>query len=171
MSSAVDFLRVKGRFEATLYEYIGGPVIWKSAWSNTVVTVGKNILISTLLTGSAYTVTGPYMGLITATGFSAISASDTMASHTGWSESTTYGSTRPTMSFSAASGGSITTSAAVNYTSTGTDTIEGAFVVLGSGASNVEGNTGGTLFSAGTFSATQPWVSGNTLAVTYTLSV
>lgn len=164
-----DNLKLVGRFRATLYEYAGGPVIAELDWHNTVVNVGKNLMISTVLTGSSYTAGTIYMGLITTSGFSAIAATDTMASHSGWAESTTFGSTRPSISFGSASGGSISDSAAVNFTATGSDTIKGAFIVQG--GTSAEGNTTGTLFSAGVFGTAQPWISGNTLAVSYTLSV
>lgn len=149
-----------------------GRLVWRERFPNTVVTVGKNILLNTLMTGSAYTVTGPYMGLITNTSFSAIAAADTMSSHAGWLESTLYGATRPTCAWSAASGGSISLSAALAFTMTGGETLYGAFVVLGSGASATSGNTSGTLFSAGQFTGgTQAVSNTQVVDVSYTLSV
>src|SRR5690349_14341590 len=61
-------------------------LLHEEEFPNTVVTVGKNLALDTFLAGSAYTVTGPYMGLISSVGYSAISAADTMASHAGWAE-------------------------------------------------------------------------------------
>src|SRR5574343_543195 len=63
-----------------------GEVIYAEEFKNTVTTVGKNLALDTLLGGSAYTVTGPFMGLISSVGYSAIAAGDTMASHAGWAE-------------------------------------------------------------------------------------
>src|ERR1700744_3471828 len=60
-----------------------GVEIWRDEFPNTVVTVGKNLMLDTALAGSAYTVTGPFLGLISSTSFTAISASDTMSSHSG----------------------------------------------------------------------------------------
>jgi hypothetical protein len=47
---------------------------------NTVVTVGTNLILDQALAGSAYTVTGPFMGLISSVSYTAIAAGDTMAS-------------------------------------------------------------------------------------------
>ena len=98
--------RMKGKF---VVECVGadGKVKWRDEFHNTVVTVGKNLALDTLLAGSSYSVTGPYMGLISSTSYSAISASDTMSSHAGWLEAgnanaPTYTSPRKTAVWSAA---------------------------------------------------------------------
>lgn len=153
-----------------------GNLKWRKTIKNTVVTVGKNILLSTLMTGSSYSVTGPYMGLISSVSYSAIVAGDTMSSHSGWLEAgnahaPTYSGTRATCSWSAASGGSISLSASASFAITGTGTVEGAFIVLGSGAVATIDNTSGTLFSAAVFSGgAQAVTSSDTLNVAYTLS-
>jgi hypothetical protein len=144
---------------------------------NTVVTVGKNGMLDAWLAGSAYTVTGPYVGLISSVSYSAISSADTMTSHAGWLEAgganaPTYSGTRATAAWSAASGGSKSFSSAASFSMTGGGTLEGAFVVLGSGASATIANTGGTLFSAGVFTVGARTVSsGDTVNVSYTVSV
>lgn len=152
-------------------------VKWDSYAHNTVVTVGKNLALDTFLAGSAYTVTGPYMGLIGAVSYSAISAADTMASHAGWTEAgtanaPTYTGPRKTISWSSASSGSKAPSSAPVYTMTGSGTVKGVFLVFGSGAVATIDNTSGTLWSAGLFSGgDQAVVSTNTVTVTYTTSL
>ena len=152
-------------------------VKWDNYAHNTVVTVGKNLALDTFLAGSAYTVTGPYMGLIGAVSFSAISAADTMASHAGWTEAgvtnaPTYTGPRKTISWSAASAGSKAPSSAPVYAITGTGTVKGVFLVFGSGAVSTIDNTSGTLWSAGLFSGgDQAVVNTNTVTVTYTTSL
>lgn len=152
-------------------------VKWDSYAHNTVVTVGKNLALDTFLAGSAYTVTGPYMGLIGAVSYSAISAADTMASHAGWTEAgtanaPTYTGPRKTISWSSASSGSKAPSSAPVYTMTGSGTVKGVFLVFGSGALSTIDNTSGTLWSAGLFSGgDQAVVSTNTVTVTYTTSL
>jgi hypothetical protein len=164
-------LDLRGRFVVRCRD-ARGRLIWREEFPNTVVTVGKNILLNTLMAGSSYSVTGPYMGLITNTSFSAIAAGDTMSSHAGWLESSDYGSTRPTCAWSSASGGSISLSAALAFTMTGSETLYGAFIVLGSGASATVANTSGTLFSAGEFTGgTQAVSNTQVVDVSYTLSV
>lgn len=147
---------------------------------NLVTTVGKNLALDTLLAGSAYTTTGPYLGLISNVSYTTgPAAGDTMASHGGWTEAggtnaPTYTAPRKTLSFSAASGGSKATSTAASYAITsGTNVIiKGCFLVLGSGALATIDNTAGTLYSAGLFTGGDKTVSnGDTLTVTYTASM
>lgn len=260
--------RAAGRYSAKCYENQaamdrGDAPIWDTIADNVVTTLGGNLALDTLLAGSSYTTTGPYMGLIssvswtnlattissgtyttgavslvtsgshglspgdsftiasaTGTGsfaalngtfkaiagttgttltFSIVSGltmtitggnvttasgtriTDTMASHGNWTEAgganaPTF-SVRLTPSFSSAAtatngGSSKTTSAAVNFTMTGAGTLEGVFLVTGSGAVATIGNTSGTLLSAGAFSGgAQAVQSGNVVAVTYSLSI
>src|SRR5262245_56654819 len=72
-----------GRYEI---ECIGadGKLKWRDTIDNVVQTVGRNLMLDTAFAGSCYTVTGPYMGLISSTSYSAVAAGDTMSSHSGW---------------------------------------------------------------------------------------
>lgn len=152
-------------------------IIWTDEFPNTVVTVGKNLALDTFLAGAAYTVTGPFLGLISSVSFSAISAADTMSSHAGWLEAglanaPTYTAPRKTAAWSAASGGSKALSAALSFPITGTGTVKGAFMVYGSGAVSTIDSTAGTLLSAGLFTGgDRAVVNGDTLNVSYTLSL
>jgi hypothetical protein len=165
-----------GRFEV---ECIGadGQMKWRDYIENVVCTVGKNLALDTFLAGSAYTVTGPYMGLISSTSYSAVAAGDTMASHAGWLEgggtnAPTYSGNRKTAVWSSAASGAKALSAALSFSITGTGTAKGAFLVFGSGASATKDNTGGTLWSAGLFSTgDKAVVNGDTLNITYSTSL
>lgn len=265
LSGMVEGQRLKGRYGFKCYESQaaldrGDSPLWEDHCDNVITNVGINLLLDTGLTGSAYTTTGPYMGLIssvswtnlattissgayttgtgavtlttlaghglgvgdsftlasvTGTGsFAALDAvqiattgtsgstlnfttapgltmtitggnvtttsgtriGDTMASHGNWTEAgganaPTF-SARLTPSFSSAAAGSKTTSAAVNFTMTGNGTVEGCFIVYGSGAVATIGSTAGTLFSAGAFSGgAQVVQSTNVVAVTYTVTL
>lgn len=175
-AGASDQLGIVGVFEATLLDR-NGNVVWTDRFRNTVVTVGKNLALDTFLAGSSYTVTGPYMGLISSTSYSAIAAGDTMASHAGWLEAgnantPTYSGTRKTAAWSAASSGSKALSSALSFSITGSGTVKGCFLVYGSGAVNTVDNTSGTLFSAGLFSGGDKIVgNGDTLNVSYSVSI
>jgi hypothetical protein len=168
-------LGLKGRFVAWC---VGpdGKEKWRDEFDNTVVTVGKNLALDTIMAGSSYTVVGPYMGLISSVSWSAVAAGDTMSSHTGWTEAgatnaPTYSGNRGTCSWSSASGGSKALSAALGFSITGTGTVEGCFLVYGTGAVNTVDNTSGVLFSAGAFTGGAKTVAnGDTLNVSYTLS-
>lgn len=169
-------MNIEGVYEV---ECIGsdGQVKWREIIENTVVTVGKNLALNTFLSGSAYTVVGPYMGLIGSGSFSGISSGDTMASHSGWQECgnanpPTYSGTRNTCVFASASGGSISLTSALSFSMTGSGTVEGCFLVYGSGAVNTIDSTAGTLFSAGLFSSgTKTVGNGDTINVSYTASM
>jgi hypothetical protein len=176
-SSGIDEgAEAHGRYEV---ECIGadGQIKWRETIENTVATVGKNLALDTFLAGSTYTVTGPFMGLISSVSYSAISAGDTMASHAGWLEAggtnaPTYSGNRKTAVWSAASSGSKALSAALSFSITSTGTVKGAFLCYGSGASATKDTTTGTLWSAGTFSTGDKAVNnGDTLNVAYTTSL
>lgn len=149
---------------------------WTADCPNVVCTVGKNLALDTYLAGSAYTVVGPYMGLIN-TNASAAVVGDTMASHSGWLEvgnanAPTYTSPRKTAAWSAASGGSKALSSALSFAITGSGTVGGCFLVFGSGAVSTIDNTSGTLYSAGAFTGGSKTVSnGDSLSVSYTASL
>jgi len=171
-----ELAEAHGRYEI---ECIGadGRLKWREVINNVVCTVGKNLALDTFLAGSTYTVTGPYLGLISSTSFTGVAAGDTMASHTGWLEAggtnaPTYSGNRKTAAFSAASGGLKNLSAALSFAITSSGTVKGAFLCYGSGASATKDNTGGTLWSAGTFATgDKAVVNGDTLNVNYSTSL
>lgn len=149
---------------------------WAEDCPNVVCTAGKNVALDAYLAGSAYTVTGPYMGLINTNASSAV-AGDTMSSHAGWLEvgnanAPSYTAPRKTVAWSAASSGSKATSAALSFAIGSSGTVGGCFLVFGSGAVSTIDNTSGTLYSAGAFTGGSKTVSnGDTLNVTYTASL
>lgn len=154
-----------------------GKLKWRETIENVVTTVGKNLALDTFLAGSGYTVTGPFMGLISSTSYSAVAAADTMASHAGWLEAglanaPTYTAPRKTAAWSAAAAGAKALSAALSFAITGSGTVKGCFLVFGSGASATIDNTGGTLYSAGLFTGgDKAVVNTDTLNVSYTASL
>ena len=165
-----------GRYEIECFKR-GWHLKWRETIDNVVCTVGKSLALDTFLAGAAYTVTGPYMGLISSTSYSAVAAGDTMASHAGWLEAggataPAYSGNRKTAVWSAAAGGSKTLSSALSFAITSSGTVKGAFLCYGSGASATKDNTGGTLWSAGTFSTgDKAVVNGDTLNVNYSTSL
>ena len=54
---------------------------WEESFPNLVNAIGKQLMLDTLLRGSAYTVVGPFLGLINSGG--TFAAADTMTSHAG----------------------------------------------------------------------------------------
>jgi hypothetical protein len=138
-----------------------GEVKWIEEQPNLVTTVGKNHLLDTVFhAGSA--VTTWYIGL-KAAGTALVA--DTLASHSSWSEVSTYAGTRKEWTEGAASSGSTTNASSVDYAINATATVSGAFL-----ASATSGTTG-TLFGVAEFSSSRSVVSGDTLQVTLTVSV
>src|ERR1051325_11026854 len=129
-------LGAQGVYSITCYDENGNLKWAEDFVPNVVTTVGKNLALDTYLAGSSYSVTGPYMGLISGTSWSAVSAADTASSHAGWlegggSNAPTYSGNRKTVTFSSASAGAKTTASAVSFSITGTGTVKGAFLMYG----------------------------------------
>ena len=154
-----------------------GNIKWEEGFPNLVNAVGKQLMLDTLLSGVSYTTVGPYLGLISGTGLT-FAAADTMSSKT-WTEFTNYtvggSAVRGTATFASATSTGTTptnvttkTATAITYTITGAGgTVGGCFLVTGSGASNTQGNTSGTLYSAGAFATAKVTTAGDTVSVTY----
>ena len=77
---------IEGWFHVVCHDKDGN-FKWETKSPNLVVAVGKQLMLDTLMKGSAYSVTGPYLGLTNATLTPA--ATDTMASLSG-KESVSY---------------------------------------------------------------------------------
>lgn len=171
-----EAMHAKGRYHVECFG-ADGKLKWTDVIDNVVATVGKNLSLDTILAGSSYSVTGPFLGLISSVSYTAVAAADTMASHGGWTEAgitnaPTYSSGRKTAVFSSASAGAKALSSALSFAITGTGTIKGCFVVFGSGAVATVDNTSGTLLSAGLFSGGDKVVgSGDTVNVSWSLSL
>lgn len=166
--------KITGQFTAECFD-ADGNLKWSDTFNNLVTTQGKNDLLDKYLGLAAQS--GFFMGLISLTSYSTTAVTDVAAQingTNGWKEAgaanqPTYSqSTRPAPSFSAASAGSKTTSAAVAFSITGTGTAKGCFIAT----SSVKDGTAGVLYSAGLFTGGDKAVgNGDTLNVTYTASV
>jgi hypothetical protein len=175
---ANETVGIEGFYEVKCHDKDGN-LKWEDSFPNLVNAVGKELMLDTLLKGSSYSVTGPFLGLISGASPTFGTGSDTQTSHAGWTEFTNYtvggSAVRGTAVFaSATSSGStpsnVTTSAAaaITYTITGAGgTVGGCFLVTGTGASSAQSNTGGTLYSAGAFTTAKVTTAGDTVSVTY----
>lgn len=155
-----------------------GNLKWEESFPNLVNSIGKQLLMDTLFKGSAYTVVGPFLGLINSS--PTFLAADTMTSHAGWTEFIAYtvggSAVRGTAVFASAtssglSPANITSSlaTAITYTITGAGgTVSGCFLVTGAGAVSTQSSTAGTLYSAGAFAVPKTTTVGDTVSVTYT---
>lgn len=172
----IEQLLLKGKYYAKCYDKHGN-LKWEDEIENLVTTVGKNYALDTFLAGSGFTVVGPFMGLISSVGYSAIVVGDTMASHAGWTEAgatnaPTYTAPRKTAAWSAAAAGSKALSAALSFVFTGAGTVKGCFLVLSTSAVSTIDSTAGTLYSAGLFTGGDKLIANtDTLNVSYTASL
>src|SRR5512141_2921554 len=78
----IDVAHAEGRYTVECRD-ANGNLKWDDTIDNLVVNVGKNLALDTLFGGSAYTVTGPFMGLSRG---ATSTATDTMVTKTGWTE-------------------------------------------------------------------------------------
>jgi hypothetical protein len=163
---------VKGHYEIECRDSEGN-LLWSDGFDNLVTTIGEN----EMLVSGVYALTS-YMGLISSVSYTGVAATDTMASHGGWLEASStnapgYGTTRPgPLTWTLPTTGVLTTSSTQTYVVSGASgTIEGAFIVTGAGASATVGTATGVLFSAGALTTPQPVINGNTITMTYTLTL
>ena len=150
-----------------------GKLKWEVSTHNLVVNVGLQDMNTQYFKGSAYTAAW-YIGLYGAGASNTPAAGDTMASHAGWTEAVPYSNaTRPAATFGTATTADpsvIDNSASpASFTINATATVGGAFLV----SNSTKSGTTGILFSASDFTAPgdRSVVSGDTLNVTYTLSL
>jgi hypothetical protein len=163
-----DEMAIEGYYHAICYS-VDGFIKWDEPIQNLVTTVGKNLTLDTILGNSA--AGAVVMGL---KGVGSANVADTQASHAGWLEvggvnAPAYAGNRPTPSFSAAAAAAKATSSAVSFSMTSTGTVAGCFINIGGSAT--KDSPTGTLFSAGDFSSSKAVVNGDTIAVTYTLTL
>ena len=177
-AQANETVGIEGFYKVTCHDKDGN-LKWEESFPNLVNAVGKQLMLDTLLrTSGTYTTVGPFLGLISGAAPTFLAA-DTMASHAGWTEFTNYtvggSAVRGTAVFAASSSSGLSpsnvttsTATAITYTITGAGgTIGGCFLCTGTGASSTQGNTSGTLYSAGAFGTAKVTTSGDTVAVTY----
>ena len=163
-----------------------GKLKWKDTIENIVTTVGRNFALNQTFGGTQNTTS--YLGLISSVGYTgAPVVTDTMTSHTTsghiwyeagngdnhphWSTPTSNARATITTWDAAASGSKKVTTDAQFIIATAAGTIEGAFLVTGSGASATNNNTSGVLFSAGVFTGGARAVQvDDTVNVSYTIA-
>lgn len=163
-------MKLKGQFEFEVW----GPkdkngnrkLKQEGVFDNGVTNIGKNSQLDVIFGAGSQIVTW-FLGQIDLAGFTALAASDTMASHGGWVEFTTYTeATRPQWSPDAASGEQVTNSTPVNFNITGSATLKGIFV----NSVNVKSGTTGTLWATAFYAGDIPVANGDLLKITYTVT-
>lgn len=159
-----------GVFTVTCYDSNGNEK-WVEIAPNLVVNTGLQDMNTKFFAGSAYTAAW-YLGLVNGTSTSTIySGGDTLASHAGWDENTSYTGNRKAVTFGAATladpSNINNASSAASFTMNANATIAGAFLA------NVATGTSGTLFSVSDFQSPgdRTVVSGDVLNITYSFNL
>jgi len=158
-----------GRYYAECHDKDGN-LKWTAEGDNLVVNVGLQYMAGTALANSAAQITTWYVGLYGAAASNTPAASDTMASHAGWTEIDCYSdATRPAATFAAATNANpsvvTNTSNKAVFNIDATATVGGAFLT----SNNTILGTTGTLFSAADFQSPgdRSVVSGDVISCTY----
>ena len=139
---------------------------------NGITNVGKNHILGVEFHGDTQ-LTSWYLGLIDNAAFGSLNAADTMASHSGWNEldtasNTIYSqTTRPAWGPDASSGQAITNGSPVVFSIIATAAAYGFFVT----SNSTKAGTTGTLWTTAAFSAVCNLSNGDTLNVTYTITM
>jgi hypothetical protein len=161
-----DSIKPRGVFEVTLYDKDGN-VKCKRKLNNGVVDVGINKLLD-IMFGSDAKISTWYIGLISSSGYSGLSSSDTMGSHGGWTEFTGYSDTdRQAWTAGSASGKAISNASPVTVTANTSGTVKGFFI----SSDDTKGGTSGVLWATSLFAdGDMSVVSSDVIGVVYTVS-
>lgn len=133
---------------------------------NDITNIGKNTLLDSFFRNQAPPAVW-YFGLVDNASWTAFAAGDTMSSHAGWIEFTSYSdSTRVAWTTVAAASQAITNSSVSTFNINGSGTLKGIFVT----SVSTKSGTTGTLWSTAAFTTTVPVSSGDQLKITYTVN-
>ncbi len=161
----MERLKVSGRWN--ILHKRNGNVLKDLVIHNAVVTEGLNYILGACFKGLTPSTTW-YAGMIDNAGYSATPATDTLTSHPGWDEFSTYDqSTRIEWTAGSVASGVLTNSAAMTFTFAGSGTVKGLFMC---DLATKDVGSGGILLSTGLFTDALPVVDGDDLDVTYTLT-
>lgn len=166
-------LEMAGEFKA---EIIGadGTVKAVHRFKNGVTNVGLVKILNVMFDADTQ-ITAWYLGLISSVSYTGLAATDTMASHGGWTEAGPTNapnydeSTRPQWNPAAATTSTIysVNSTTVDFTINATGTVKGIFLA----SDSTKDGTGGTLWATGLFpGGDQAVVATDVLKITYTVN-
>jgi hypothetical protein len=159
-----SFMFCRGSFHVEHYR--AGQLLGRFRVPNGITDVGMNTLLDVMFHGVS-AITTWYIGLVNNSGFSSFANADTMASHSGWTEFTSYDeANRVTWPEDAAATRSISNTTTADFTISATGTLHGIFVT----SDNTKSGTTGTLWSTAAFSSNVSVVDNDVIKITYTVS-
>ena len=166
----VEDMSAGGVFTVTCLDKDGNEK-WVDIAPNLVVNTGLQDMNTKFFSGSAYTAAW-YVGLVNGTSASTtFSGGDTLATHAGWTENSSYSGNRKAATFGAAT--LADPSNINNSTSTASFTMNATATIAGAFLTNVATGTTGLLFSESDFQSPgdRSVVSGDVLLVTYSFNL
>jgi len=163
----LSHLLPRGQFQVVHYDKMGH-LLGTYDFPNGITNVGKNFILDVMFSDETPVASSSwYIGLIDNSGFTALADADTMSSHSGWNEFTSYSeANRVAWGPGAAASQSITNASPATFNISGSGTVKGVFIT----SNNTKGGTTGYLWATALFSADVPVSNGDQLKVTYTVS-
>lgn len=160
--------KLKFRNPITMEHWRKGKLLGIHDTFNDITNVGKNYIFNVMFNGGTQIANNSwFIGLISLASYSALNATDTMSSHSGWTEFTSYSqSTRVAWGSTSATAQSTANTTPCEFDITGSGTVKGVFVTS---VSTISGTTG-TLWATALFGADVPVTNGDQLKITYTVS-
>lgn len=164
VTQMIDRLNLVGKYTIDLIR--AGAIIASVVFTNTVVNEGKNRLFDVMFNGATQ-ITAWYAALMDNTGYASSPATDTAASHAGWTEFVGYSeATRPEWAADAAASQQITNTTASVFTINAAGTLRGIFIA----SVNTKNASTGVLWSTALFPAALPVTNGDQIKITYTVA-
>jgi hypothetical protein len=162
----MDLLNPKGKFFAEHWR--DGVLLERQEFPNGVTNIGKDTILNTMFNSATQIAQASWcIGIINNASFTALAATDTMASHTGWIEFSGYSeANRVAWGPGSSSGQTVTNASAATFDITTTATLQGVFVT----SNNTIGGTTGTLWTTALFSSPIPVTSGDQIKITYSIA-
>ena len=160
MNTAIGAVKASTLYDVRCFDAEGNEK-WRETVPNLVTNVGLNDLLDKMFKAASYSAAW-HVGL---KGGGSAAAGDTLASHGGWSEITSYSGSRKALTLGTVASQSVSNTAAkASFAITGTATVAGAFVCVGATG------TAGILYGVADFSSGRGVENGDTLEVTVTLT-
>jgi hypothetical protein len=152
----------------TIYmeHYRDGVLLQRQRVPNGITDVGMNALLGIMFHGDTQ-ITTWYIGIVNNSGFSAFANADTMGSHAGWTEWTSYDeAARVEWVEDAAAARAISNTTTADFTISAAGTLHGIFVT----SDSTKAGTTGTLWSTAAFSSNITVADNDVIKITYTVS-
>lgn len=132
---------------------------------NGITNTGKNAILDTFFNSLTQITSGNWsIGLVDGTGSPALANGDTLASHAGWTEFTSYTGNRKAWGQGSAASQAVTNASPATFDISASGTLYGIFVC------SATTGTSGTMWSTAAFTSPVPVSNGDQMKVTYTLA-